>query len=174
MLIKSCTQYASKFGKLSSGHSTGKGQLSFQSQRRAMWRNVQTTVQLPSFQMVVRLCSKSSRRGFSNTWTNNFHQINCGPRFYLILKKHKYKSNFLLYQVKSPNKQFPVFLMDMSLKKLREIVKDWGAWYAAVHGVAYGWTQLADWTTIFLVMSIFLEIHFWSKHKNRQTNLWWI
>ena len=31
MLWKSCTQYASKFGKLSSGHRTGKGQFSFQS-----------------------------------------------------------------------------------------------------------------------------------------------
>ena len=36
MLWKSCTQYASKFGKLSSGHRTGKGQFSFQSQRKAM------------------------------------------------------------------------------------------------------------------------------------------
>ena len=31
MLLKCCTQYASKFGKLSSGHRTGKGQFSFQS-----------------------------------------------------------------------------------------------------------------------------------------------
>ena len=31
-----------KFGKLSSGHKTGKGQFSFQSQRRAMPKNVQT------------------------------------------------------------------------------------------------------------------------------------
>ena len=30
-LWKCCTQYASKFGKLSSGHRTGKGQFSFQS-----------------------------------------------------------------------------------------------------------------------------------------------
>ena len=29
-------QYVSKFGKLSSGHRTGKGQFSFQSQRKAM------------------------------------------------------------------------------------------------------------------------------------------
>ena len=29
--VTSCTQYASKFGKLSSGHRTGKGQFSFQS-----------------------------------------------------------------------------------------------------------------------------------------------
>ena len=46
MLWKCCTQYASKFGKLSSGHRTGKGQFSFQSQRKAMPKNVPTTVQL--------------------------------------------------------------------------------------------------------------------------------
>ena len=37
---KCCPQYASKFGKLSSGHRTGKGQFSFQSQRKAMPKNV--------------------------------------------------------------------------------------------------------------------------------------
>ena len=42
MLWKCCTQYASKFGKLSSGHRTGKGQFSFQSQRKAMPKNAQT------------------------------------------------------------------------------------------------------------------------------------
>ena len=36
MLWKCCIQYASKFVKLSSGHRTGKGQFSFQSQRKAM------------------------------------------------------------------------------------------------------------------------------------------
>ena len=36
MLCKCCTQYASKFGKLCSGQRTGKGQFSFQSQRKAM------------------------------------------------------------------------------------------------------------------------------------------
>ena len=45
---KCCTQYASKFGKLSSGHRTGKGQFSFQSQRKAMPKNDQTTAQLHS------------------------------------------------------------------------------------------------------------------------------
>ena len=42
-LLKHCTQYASKFGKLSSDHGTGKGQFSFQFQRKAMPKNVQTT-----------------------------------------------------------------------------------------------------------------------------------
>ena len=41
-------QYARKFGKLSSGHRTGKGQFSFQSQRKAMPKNVQITTQLHS------------------------------------------------------------------------------------------------------------------------------
>ena len=38
-----CFQYVSKFGKLSSGHRTGKGQFSFQSQKKAMPKNAQTT-----------------------------------------------------------------------------------------------------------------------------------
>ena len=41
-------QYASKFGKLISGHRTGKGQFPFQSQRKAMPKNAQTTTQLHS------------------------------------------------------------------------------------------------------------------------------
>ena len=44
--VKVLHQYASKFGKLSSGHRTGKGELSFQSQRKAMPKNAQTTAQL--------------------------------------------------------------------------------------------------------------------------------
>ena len=38
-------KYASKLGKLNSGHKTGKGQFSFLSQRRAMPKRVQTTAQ---------------------------------------------------------------------------------------------------------------------------------
>ena len=58
MLLKCCTQCASKFGKLSSSHRTRKGQLSFQSQRRAMPKNIQTTAWLHSFHMLARLRSK--------------------------------------------------------------------------------------------------------------------
>ena len=55
MLWKCCTQYASKFGKLSSGHRTGKGQFSFQSQRKAMPKNARTTTQLHSSRKLVML-----------------------------------------------------------------------------------------------------------------------
>ena len=54
VLKKCCTQYANKFGKLSSGHRTGKGQFSFQSQRKAMPTNAQTTIQLNSSHMLVK------------------------------------------------------------------------------------------------------------------------
>ena len=51
-----------KFGKLSSGNKTGNGLLSFQSQRREMPSDVQTTVQL-----LASVCSKSFKLGFSST-----------------------------------------------------------------------------------------------------------
>ena len=44
--VKVLHSIASKFGKLSSGHRTGKGQFSFQSQRKS--KNAQTTTQLHS------------------------------------------------------------------------------------------------------------------------------
>ena len=41
MLLNCCPKYVSKFGKLSSGHRSGKGQL-FQSQRATPTENFQT------------------------------------------------------------------------------------------------------------------------------------
>ena len=52
--VKMLHSYVSKFGKLSSGHRTGKDQFSFQSQRKAMPKNVQTTTQLHSFHMLAK------------------------------------------------------------------------------------------------------------------------
>ena len=51
---------------------TGKGQFSFESQRKAMTKNVQIIIQLHSFHMLARLCSISFKLGFNNTKTENF------------------------------------------------------------------------------------------------------
>ena len=65
--VKVLHSICQQFGKLTSGHRTGKGQFSFQSQRKAMPRNAQTTAQLHSSHTLVKSCSKFSKPGFSNT-----------------------------------------------------------------------------------------------------------
>ena len=52
--VKVLHSYVSKFGKLSSGHRTGKGQFSFQSQRKVMLKNARTTAQLHSSHTLVK------------------------------------------------------------------------------------------------------------------------
>ena len=48
-------------------------------------------------------------------------------------------------------------LMDMSLSKLQEMVKDREAWCAAVHGVTKSQTRLRDSTTIFFFFLVLLR-----------------
>ena len=99
MLWKCCTQHVSKFGKPSSGHRTGKGPFSFQSQRKAMPKNTQTTTQLHSSHTLVKQCSKFSKPGFSNTWTVNFQM------FKLVLEKAEEPEIKLLTFTGSSKKQ---------------------------------------------------------------------
>ena len=96
MLLKCCTQYVSKFGKLSRGHETGKGQFSFQShmlanlgnsavtaglkkislhsnpKEKQCQRMFKTTTQSHSSHTLTKLCSKFSNTGFNSTRTENF------------------------------------------------------------------------------------------------------
>ena len=53
MQFKCCTPYASKFGKHSSGHGTGKGQSSSQFPTKAVLKNVQTTGRHSSLGLVM-------------------------------------------------------------------------------------------------------------------------
>ena len=84
---------------------TRKGQCSFQSQRKAMPKNAQTTTQLHSSHMLVKSCSKFSKPGFSNTWTVNFQM------FKLVLEK-----------AEEPEIKLPT--STGSLKKAREFQKN--------------------------------------------------
>ena len=52
--VKVLHSICQQIGKFSSGHSIGKGQFSFQSQRKAMPKNVQTTAQLHSSHMLAK------------------------------------------------------------------------------------------------------------------------
>ena len=80
MLLKCCTQYASKYGKLSSGHRTGKGQFLFQSQRKAMPKNDQFTERLHSSHTLAKYCSKFSKPGFNSTLNHELPDVQSGFR----------------------------------------------------------------------------------------------
>ena len=74
MLWKCDTQYVSKFGKLSSGNRTGKGQFSFQ--RKARLKNAHnqyhTIVLISHASKVMLALKKFSKPGFNNMWTMIF------------------------------------------------------------------------------------------------------
>jgi len=99
MLWKCCTPYVSKFGKLSSGQRTGKGQIAFQSQRKAMPKNAQTTAQLHSSHTLAKQCSKFFKPGFNSMWTVNLQM------FKLDLEKAEEPEIKLLTPVGSSKKQ---------------------------------------------------------------------
>ena len=72
MLLKCCTQYASKFGKLSSGHSTGEGQFSVPKDNIKKCSNYCTIV------LISHASSKSLKLGLSSTWIENFQMYKLG------------------------------------------------------------------------------------------------
>ena len=74
-VVKFCTQYASKFGKLSSGHRTGKGQFSFQSQRKAMSKTAQTTAQLHSSHRLAKVMLKILQVRLQQCVNQNFQMF---------------------------------------------------------------------------------------------------
>ena len=77
--VKVLPQYISKFGKLSSD--TGLEKVTFHSNPKGRARpkkKIQTILQLWSFHMLARKCSKSFKLGFSSTQTKNLQIYKLG------------------------------------------------------------------------------------------------
>ena len=73
--------------------------------------------------------------------------------------------------------------MDMSLSKLREMVKGREAWCATVHAVTKSWTRLSDWTDWLMAhliwqslgpRSMYFEVWFYSKGLFEFPGLLWV
>ena len=112
MLWKCCTQYASKFGKLSSSHKTWKGQFSSQSQRKAMPKKcsnyhtsalislaskVMLTILQAILQQYMNRELSDVQAGFRNLWPRN-QRSNCQhPMDHGKSKRVPEKNLFLLY-----------------------------------------------------------------------------
>ena len=52
-----------------------KSQFPLKSQRKAIPKDIQTTIQVCSFHKPAKLCSKSLKLGFNNMWTKNFQMF---------------------------------------------------------------------------------------------------
>ena len=137
MLWKCCTQYASKFGKLSSSHRTGKGQFSFQSQRKEMPKNAQTTTQLHSSHILARRRQWHPTPGLlpgkSHGWRSLVGYSPWGRWESDVTERLHFHFSLLCTGEGNGNP-----LQCSCLENPR----DRGGWWAAVYGVAQSRTQL--------------------------------
>ena len=97
--VKVLQSICQQIWKVSSGHTTGKGLFSSQSQRKAMLKNAQTTAQLHTSHMLAKWCSKFSKSGFNSMWTVNFQM------FQLVLEKAEEPEIKLPISAESSKKQ---------------------------------------------------------------------
>ena len=135
MLWKCCTQYASTFGKLSSGHRTGKGQISFQSQRKAMPKNAQTTAQLHSSHTLVR--EKENDNLFQYSCLEN--PVDSGAwraAVHRVAQSRTWLKRLSTHACTGEGNGSPLQYSCL------EDPRDRGAGWAAICGVAHSWTRL--------------------------------
>ena len=108
MLLKCCTQYASKFGKSCSGYRIGKGQFSFQSPQKGNAKEYSNYSATALISRASKFMLKILQLGFSSTWTENFQMYKLGfkeaeeseiklPTYVEIMEKaREFKKNIYL------------------------------------------------------------------------------
>ena len=147
MLWKCCTQYTSEFGKLSSGHMTGKGPFSFQSQRKTMPKISHATPQLASPSTATATtrenpvcCSEDPKCHkwditepkitFKNKWIflRNCYKINLGEknlRFIFLKNQLSIKRELVREKEKQPFNLSPVYKTMEKWKMLKNKLRNY-------------------------------------------------
>ena len=75
MLLKRCTQYASKFGKLSSGHRTEKGQVFIPIPKKGNAKECSNYCTVILISHTSKVMLKFSKPGFNSIQTENFQMF---------------------------------------------------------------------------------------------------
>ena len=75
MLWKCCTQHANKSGKLSSGHRAGKGQFSFQPQRKVKQKKTSNYHTIALISYAIKVMVKIFQARLQSMWTVNFQMV---------------------------------------------------------------------------------------------------
>ena len=126
-----------KFRKLSSGHRTGKGQFSFQSPKKAMPKNVQTTAQLHLSHTLLRRRQWHPTPvllpGKSHGWRSLVGCSPCGRSESDTTERLPFHFSLSCTGEGNGNP-----LQCSCLENPR----DGGAWWAAICGVTQSWTRL--------------------------------
>ena len=137
MLLKCCAQYTGKFGILSSGQRTERSQFPFQSQRKAMPKNVQTTTQLDSSHMLAQRRQWQPTPvllpGKSHGWRSLVGYSPWGHEEWNMTERLHFPFSLSCIGEGNGN-PFQCSCL--------ENPRDGGAWWAAVYGVAQSWTRL--------------------------------
>ena len=131
MLCKCCTQYASTFGKLSSGQRTRKGQFSFQSQRRAVPKNIQTMVQMHLISHASKVMLKILQAKLQQYMNCEFSDVQAGFRKSIGTRDQSANICWVIKKARVPEKHlFLLYWLCQSLcvdhNKLWKVLKEIG------------------------------------------------
>ena len=151
MLWKHCTQYASKFGKLSSGHRTGKGQFSFQSKGNAKECSNYRTIALISQASKVMLKILQAR--LQQYMNRELPDVQAGFRKGKETRDQIANIRWIIEKARVPEKYLLYWLcQSLSLCGSQQTGKFWKRW-------EYQTTWLASWKICMQVRKLQLELN---------------
>ena len=132
-MLKCCTQYISKFGKLSSGHRTGKGQFVFiQIPKKGNAKECSNYCITELISHASKVMLKSFKPGYSSMWAKNFQMYKLGfeeaeePGIKLPIYNGSWRKQGNSRKTSNSVSLTMLTYLRVHLKKLWKILKDMG------------------------------------------------